>query len=72
MSSASSSGTPALVSEASVRDQRATATCWTIVPIFIGMRRRKWSHCGRPQEDFFHFRNANDGDAAVSRNISHQ
>ena len=41
MSSASSSGTPALVSEASVRDQRATATSWTIVPIFIGMCRRK-------------------------------
>ena len=35
---------PAAVSEENVRDQRATATCWTIVPIFIGTRRRKRSH----------------------------
>ena len=48
ISSACSSGTPAAVSEASVRDQRATATCCTIVPIFIGTRSRKWSHCGAP------------------------
>ena len=52
ISSACSSGTPAAVSEASVRDQRATATCWTIVPIFIGTCRRKWSHWRRPQVRF--------------------
>ena len=55
ISSACSSGTPAAVSDASVRDQRATAICCTIVPIFIGTCRRKWSHCRRPQEVFFHF-----------------
>ena len=43
-----------------MRDQRATATCWTIVPIFIGTRRRKWSHCLRPQVVFFHLMNVTD------------
>ncbi len=66
ISSANSRGTPALISEASVRDQRATATCWTIAPIFIGTRRRKRSHCGRPHEDFFHFRNAERGEPGAA------
>ena len=70
ISSACSSGTPAAVSEASVRDQRATATSCTIVPIFIGMRSRKRSHWGRPQELFFHFRKATIT-PAVTPNISH-
>ena len=48
MSSAGSSGTPALTSADSVRDQRARAIFWTMSPIFIGMRRRKASHCPRP------------------------
>src|SRR6202035_5536868 len=64
-------GTPAAVSEASVRDQRATATCWTIVPIFIGTRSRKWSHCGRPHEVFFHLMK-DTRMTAVEPNISHQ
>src|ERR1700722_10323530 len=71
ISSASSSGTPALISEASVRDQRATATCWTIVPIFIGTRRRKRSHWGFPQEDFFHLMKENASRPAPL-NIAHQ
>src|SRR2546423_15401985 len=71
ISSASSSGTPAAVSEESVRDQRATETCWTIVPIFIGTRRRKRSHWGRPQELFFHFRKV-IAEPAVSIASSHQ
>src|SRR6185437_12360612 len=71
ISSARSKGTPALMSEASVRDQRATATCCTIAPIFIGTRRRKRSHWGRPHEDFFHLTNAN-AVAPAPANIAHQ
>src|SRR5213076_770627 len=71
MSSASSRGTPAPVSEEKVRDQRATATCWTIVPIFIGTRRRKRSHCGRPQALPFHLKKLTTA-VAVSRPSSHQ
>ncbi len=71
ISSACSSGTPAWVSEASVRDQRATDTCWTIVPIFIGTCRRKWSHCLRPQVVFFHLMKVTIT-APVTPNIAHQ
>ncbi len=71
ISSDCSSGTPAAVSEASVRDQRAIATSCTIVPIFIGMRRRKRSHWGRPQVLPFHFTNVT-AMAPASPNISHQ
>ena len=71
ISSACSSGTPAAVSDASVRDQRATAICWTIVPIRIGMCRRKWSHWRRPQVVFFHLTNVTMT-SAVPPNIAHQ
>ena len=41
ISSACTSGTPALTSALSVRDQRASAIFWTMSPIFIGMRSLK-------------------------------
>ena len=43
-----------VTSDESVRDQRASATFWTMSPIFIGIRSRKRSHCGRPHVDRFH------------------
>src|SRR3954452_23303448 len=51
---ASSIGTPAVTSEDSVRDQRASAIFWTIWPIFSGVRRRRRSHCWRPRSEPFH------------------
>src|SRR3954453_17628853 len=45
---ASSIGTPAVTSDDSVRDQRASAIFWTMSPIFIGVRRRRRSHWARP------------------------
>ena len=54
-----------------MRDQRATATCWTIVPIFIGTCRRKWSHCLRPQVVLFQWMKV-VRTITVTRNISHQ
>src|SRR3954452_24966955 len=53
---ASSIGTPAVTSDESVRDQRARATFCTISPIFIGVRRRSWSHWRRPVSERFHLR----------------
>src|ERR1051325_2833690 len=44
-------GTPADVSDDSVRDQRAIATFWTTSPIFIGIRSLKASQCGRAHLD---------------------
>ena len=38
-----------------MRDQRASAIFWTVSPILKGMRRRRRSHCGRPQSDLRHF-----------------
>src|SRR3954449_11335520 len=58
MSSALSSGTPALTSALSVRDQRASATFWTMSPIFIGTRSRNASHWPRPRYVLFHLRNS--------------
>src|SRR5580700_6700105 len=46
-------GTPADVSEESVRDQRASDTFCTTSPIFIGIRSLNASHRGRPHFDFF-------------------
>ncbi len=54
-----------------MRDQRAIATSCTIVPIFIGTRRRKRSHCGRPQVLPFHLMNTTATPPAEA-NISHQ
>src|SRR3954447_9563658 len=48
-------GTPAEYSAENVRDQRARAIFCTVAPILTGRRRRSWSHCGRPHDDFFHF-----------------
>src|SRR3954447_1449837 len=48
-------GTPAEYSAANVRDQRASEIFWTVLPILNGKRRRIASHCGRPQEEVFHF-----------------
>ena len=58
ISSAASSGTPALIRAESVRDQRASEIFWTMSPIFIGMRRRKESHWPRPLWLVFHLRKA--------------
>src|SRR5688572_18863437 len=57
-------GTPAEYSAAKVRDQRARAIFWTVTPILKGMRRRTWSHWGRPQDDDFHARNPKNSPAA--------
>ena len=46
-------GTPAVVSEDSVRDQRAMHTFWTTSPIFIGIRSLNASHRGRPNFERF-------------------
>src|SRR6201986_3762621 len=53
---ASSIGTPAAVSDDSVRAQRASAIFWTMVPILAGALRRKRSHTGRPVLELFHLR----------------
>ena len=53
---ASSIGTPAVVSDASVRAQRARATFWTISPILAGALRRMRSQTGRPALEAFHLR----------------
>src|ERR1700749_4620941 len=58
-SMASSIGTPAAVSDDSVRAQRASAIFWTIVPILAGALRRKRSHTRRPDFDDFHLRKPN-------------
>ena len=50
-------GTPAEVSDDSVRDQRAIATFWTTSPIFIGMRSLNASQCGRAHLDLRIHRN---------------
>src|SRR3954451_20793850 len=65
MSSAASSGTPALTSALSVRDQRASAIFWTMSPIFIGMRRRNASHWPRPRWLLFHVRESQAAPAVV-------
>src|SRR4051812_47766719 len=48
-------GTPAVVRAERVRDQRASATFWTMSPILNGIRSRKASHWGRPFSDLRHF-----------------
>src|ERR1700756_2224241 len=53
---ASSIGTPAAVSDDSVRAQRASAIFWTMVPILAGALSRNRSHTGRPALDPFHLR----------------
>src|ERR1700755_334203 len=58
-SMASSIGTPAEVSDDSVRAHRASAIFWTIMPILAGALRRKRSHIGRPAFDDFHLRKPN-------------
>src|SRR5918998_5320816 len=49
-------GTPAEYSAEKVRDQRASAIFWTVLPILKGIRRRRRSHWGRPHDDDFHLR----------------
>src|SRR5436309_813800 len=44
-------GTPALVNDEKVRDQRAIATFWTTSPIFIGILSLNASHRGLPHFD---------------------
>src|SRR3954447_6168019 len=53
---ASSIGTPAVTSDESVRDQRASEIFWTMSPIFMGVLRRSLSHWARPFGVLFHFR----------------
>src|SRR4051812_14571224 len=53
---ASSIGTPAVTSDDRVRDHRASEIFWTMSPIFIGVRRRRRSHCWRPFVELFHLR----------------
>src|SRR5918996_43516 len=48
--------TPAPYSAENVRDQRARAIFWTVLPMLAGIRRRNASHCGRPHEELFHLR----------------
>ena len=72
ISSACSSGTPAETSAESVRDQRASATFWTMSPIFIGTRRRKRSHCGRPHSERFHLRKPDDVPTVTADQQVHQ
>ena len=55
---ASSIGTPAVVSDASVRAQRAMPIFCTTVPILAGALTRIASQIGRPTLDFFHLRKA--------------
>lgn len=65
-------GTPACTSAERVRDQRASATFWTTSPIFMGMRKRKVSHCGRPFFDFFHFRKPHTDSAVTPISTYHR
>ena len=68
---ASSIGTPAAVSDESVRAQRASAIFWTIMPIFAGALRRKRSHIGRPDLELFHLRKPNTMPSDPKRNKYH-
>src|SRR5918992_945600 len=47
-----------LIGAENVRDHRASAIFWTVTPILKGILSRNASHCGRPQEELFHLRNA--------------
>ena len=49
MSIASSIGTPAAIRPEKVREKRASATFWTMPPIFIGNFSLRRSHCTRPR-----------------------
>ena len=49
ISMASSMGTPAAISPEKVREKRASATFWTMPPIFIGILSLKVSHCSLPR-----------------------
>ena len=51
-------GTPAEYRAANVRDPRARAIFWTVLPILKGIFRRRRSHCGRPLVEVRHFLNA--------------
>ena len=53
MSIASSIGTPAAIRPEKVREKRASATFWTMSPIFIGNFSLRRSHCMRPRSEFF-------------------
>ncbi len=68
---ASSIGTPAAVSDDSVRAQRASAIFWTIMPILAGALSRKRSHIGRPDLEDFHFRKPNTMPRAPNRKKYH-
>ena len=57
MSIASSIGTPAAIRPENVREKRASATFWTMSPIFIGNFSFSRSHCIRPRSVLFHFLN---------------
>src|ERR1700760_1621835 len=70
-SMASSIGTPAEVSDDSVRAHRASAIFWTMVPILAGALRRKRSHIGRPAFDDFHLRKPNTVPSDPKRNKYH-
>ena len=53
MSIASSIGTPAAIRPEKVREKRASATFWTMPPIFIGAFSFSRSHWIRPRSLFF-------------------
>jgi hypothetical protein len=58
MSIACSIGTPAALRLENVREKRASATFWTMPPIFIGALSLALSHWRRPRSLFFHLRKA--------------
>ena len=58
ISIASSIGTPAAIRAEKVREKRASATFWTMSPIFNGTFSLKRSHCIRPRSVLFHLRKA--------------
>ena len=57
ISIASSIGTPAATRPEKVREKRASATFWTMSPIFIGIFSLNVSHCTLPRSELFQFRN---------------
>ena len=58
ISIASSIGTPAAIRPEKVREKRASATFWTMSPIFNGNLSLRRSHCSRPRVAFFQRRKA--------------
>src|SRR5437763_10857320 len=71
ISSACMIGTPAAVSEDSVRDHRASATFCTTSPIFIGIRNLIRSHCARPVLVPLHLKNETTTPTQTTRTMSH-